>query len=140
MFENVTCPHCDAGPINVEDAERAAHLNVLGYLHRDIRLTCEEGHTWTHGVPEGRPATADLWTCDACDGAYTPRDVALGHDSTLQVVVKCRDCSYKPDVPIRFDIPAENTGNNEWRILLGHPDVCGDTTNAREHNARLTPT
>lgn len=137
MFEHVTCPHCDADPIDVEDAERSAHLKQLGYLHRDVFMRCERGHEWTHGVPEGTPETEDLWTCDACGGIYIPRDVSYGIDGKLQVVLKCGDCYYRPDRPLRFEVPERDTGNNEWRVLLGHPDVCGDTKNATEHNAIL---
>lgn len=138
MFEDVTCPHCDAEPLNAAEAAREADLVALGYIHRDIQLSCSAGHTWTHGVPDGKPETADHWTCDACGGSYTPRDVALGHDDALQVVVKCRDCYHVRDRPLRFDIPTDDTGNNVWRILLGHPDVCGDTEEATPHGARLT--
>lgn len=137
MFDDVTCPHCGSEPVNLEDAKRDAHLKELGYLHRDITLSCGE-HEWTHGVPEGVPAHASRWECDACtDGTYIPRDVALGNKGRLQVVVKCDECLYKPDRPLKFDLPDRDTGNNEWRVLLGHPAVCGNTDDATEHNAKV---
>lgn len=138
-LDGVTCPHCNESPTeeSVEEAERNAQLRALGYVHKDYTVACENGHKWTHGVPEGEPSCASSWVCDACGGYLIPRDVFHSADGRIHFVVKCEDCLYKPNNPLHFRIP-EDMGE-EWGILLGHPKVCGNTEDAeRERRVQLT--
>jgi len=134
-LRDVTCPQCDA-PVS-DERKQHERLRALGYLHEDYTIECENGHTWTHGVPDGEPETTDEWTCDACGDHYVPRDVFHSPDGRIHFVVKCQNCYYKPDQPLHFRIP-EDMGK-EWGILLGHPAVCGNTEDAeRERRVQLT--
>lgn len=135
----VTCPHCGSPPTeeSIETAERDEQLRALGYVHSDYTVKCSNGHQWTHGVPRGEPEIAGVWECDACGDYYIPRDVFHSPDGRIHFVVKCKNCSYKPDAPLHFRIPDDM--GEEWGILLGHPLVCGNTEDAeREQRVQLT--
>lgn len=134
-LDDVTCPYCDADVS--DESKQHEQLRALGYLHSDYDVTCEQGHSWTHGVPKGEPETTEAWTCDACGGQLIPRDVFHSDDERIHFVVKCEDCYYKPDDPLHFRIPDDM--GEEWGILLGHPAVCGNTEDAeRERRVELT--
>jgi len=134
-WDNVVCPHCGEDPLedSVEQAIAAARLKELDYLHEDYAVECENGHTWTHGVPMGTPSSSEDWTCDACGGSYVTRDVMYREDDgEVQVWQKCQDCYYKPARPLRYE-PNPNRGNNTWAIFTAHPEICGNTDEATPH-------
>lgn len=129
---DVQCPHCGEPPLeeSVHQAQAAARLKELDYLHEDYDIECPNGHTWTHGVPIGDPENADDWTCAACGGYHVIRDVMYREeDNEVQVWQKCQDCKYKPAQPLRFE-PDPNRGNNTWAIFTAHPAICGNTDEA----------
>lgn len=121
------CPGCGGQPKH--DPEHV--LSAVGYLHDDIVYTCSDcGFEWSHGVPIGdyddEDRIEDL-TCDQCGRLglvhrFEPMD---GRES-CRIHMKCDDetCHYfwkferKPD--------------GEGVILLGYPQITGDTDNARE--------
>lgn len=138
-WDDISCPHCGEPPTerSVEEARLNEHLRSLGYIHCDYVLQCKKNHSWTHGVPEGDPETAEAWTCDVCGDYYIPRDVFHSPDGRIHFVVKCKRCLHKPDSPLHFRIPEEM--GDEWGILLGHPLICGNTEDAeREQRVKLT--
>lgn len=119
--EASTCPECGSDPL----PDRVAHnLSAIGYTHDDIKNVCENGHTWTNGVPIGefdRPEMAeDLW-CDSCDEQHMLVHRVAPKSKNVVLHLKCPNCRYFTRIKRSKDM------RNGQVALVGYPQICGST-------------
>lgn len=126
------CPYCGGDP--TDRSERHHSLSVLGYLHDDIQMECEEcGRTWPCGVPVGEydgPGAEELF-CDSCEQRFMrvhrvnwdPR----GRRDYFIIHLKC------PNPECYYFAKLQREPDGGGTALLGYPDITGSVESAKPY-------
>ena len=120
--EDTSCPECGDDP--TDDSLVEHKLSNMGYLHDDIQLSCDNGHTWSCGVPIGEFDGGDSLICDSCDESwmYVHRVQLSSGDEKILLHLKCPNCKYFEEV--------EREPDGDGVALVGYPPITGDTVYA----------
>lgn len=120
------CPECGSDPLS----DRVAHnLSAIGYTHDDIENVCENGHTWTNGVPIGefdREMADDLW-CSSCDESLMLVHRVAPKSADVVLHLKCPECFYFTRVRRPLDKQHGDVA------LVGYRPNTGDTTGCKPY-------
>lgn len=119
--ENSTCPECGGESL----PDRVAHnLSAIGYTHDDIENMCENGHTWTNGVPIGefdRPEMANDLFCSSCEDEWMFVHRVAPKSTNVVLHLKCPNCFHFTRVR-----RSKDTKNGDV-ALVGYPQITGET-------------
>lgn len=125
------CPECASEP--TDESVVMHKLSRLGYAHDDQMFECADcSHQWAHGVPIGSSdAFAEELECrnPLCERVYSRVHrallVQLDGEQRIGFHTKCPACFFF-DSFVRQPDPA-------GRVLVGYPDITGETADAEAY-------